>query len=1223
MKRIFVFLLGLVALLFVFGVAVASTLVIPAGTKVIEEEAFYGDASIDEVVLPEGIERIKARAVANSGLTRINLPESLKNIADDAFDANVLADVTDGGSMYDWAIENDFVITSMKSTYQVFLDAVSWAQARSKCEAMGGHLATITSAEEQAIIEQLPYSQSRLWMGGFRKGNNSWKWVTGENWDYDNWGEGEPNNSSDGLSDVNGVSIRLTKWNDLNDVNTSEIDGYICEWDNCIGNTHKTTVSGKISSPSGEAVSQIDVYILDSQGSIVGATSTRSNGAWSIGGLQTDEEYTISYSSLEYRVSGNGRSVVLGSYLRGIATLINSGENGNLSFTMRQNDRELQNGDGVKVGTEVLFQVNAPDAETVRLIVDDIGYEEYKLPGTIKRAFNLSKKKARKIQFQIRKKGEYEFTDMTPAQFLYVSCDDGLKKAKINEISPYCLQDQAPLSVSWIPVEHAIGYNIYFYYDGVRYFPQDAGAVSAFSSESEFSYIDEDHPLFAGDKWTVEIVAIGEEGWNSSTSTSNMFTILSTRKEAEIISPSENYEAEVDENVFIGIEEGNSDSDNTLEVYENGVLVSESALIRSNNGYYLKIKAPGNYLIRLLRDNQMLDERHFTAKDPGVVTFYEHGIQPYYTYASELEGTKLDFHVVFNFVPEKVVLCKDGAEIEDSTIINTDRNWEFTFEEVLRLSGPDIDSGYGKYLYSVNAYYGDGGDQDKVQTNEFTVYCISTTDLTGEYRYVSTQYTEIYYRPDENYPKGQLGNKTMVKVMDYCYGDLIEVDWCGMRVFTRLDHLSRYNAGTDGVLSIVSSLDNEDQVIILDEDNKHEGYFDIQTTEQIDSITMFITRISSDHFLAEHPIDFLEENSLLGATYTIDKPFFFHLDYLIDCPGMYRFSIFVHDTEKDIWSLHEEQRYADFYTCIYSANSLTNRTRYLKREESFELYSSPCILANNEKTATVMWNTELTVEGIVDEDLCYVSFVDDEGKKYGFIRTAELSEEMNSISVKRAIVFVSQNIITGEGGKFTNKGLAAYSRMRGLFNSMGCELTPSKGNGERSDLEKQIEYLWETTDFNDLSYIYIMAHGGAKKENIHESDHTFNTIPSYNYTAFASDIKLIKGHVYVIMESCFSGMLMEDIKDDPECQKEIMETNRYTFFASASSTEETPWTSLSTINTLEPPIFTQQFIKYISQNRMLTASALKGLMPTNEIPYNSFTSTTTIDGKTDEPFFPN
>jgi len=91
-------LLTALALMLLTGAACAQTLILPADAKVIKEEAFCNAASITEAVLPYGMERIESRAFAQSGLQEITLPETITEIAQDAFFGcmDLYADVVEG-----------------------------------------------------------------------------------------------------------------------------------------------------------------------------------------------------------------------------------------------------------------------------------------------------------------------------------------------------------------------------------------------------------------------------------------------------------------------------------------------------------------------------------------------------------------------------------------------------------------------------------------------------------------------------------------------------------------------------------------------------------------------------------------------------------------------------------------------------------------------------------------------------------------------------------------------------------------------------------------------------------------------------------------------------------------------------------------------------------------------------------------------------------------------
>lgn len=70
---------------------------------------------------------------------------------------------------------------------------LTWAEAEKYCELRGGHLVVITSAEEEAVVENLVRQGSLgcYWLGGTMSGS-ALKWVTGEPTTFTNWTKGQP-----------------------------------------------------------------------------------------------------------------------------------------------------------------------------------------------------------------------------------------------------------------------------------------------------------------------------------------------------------------------------------------------------------------------------------------------------------------------------------------------------------------------------------------------------------------------------------------------------------------------------------------------------------------------------------------------------------------------------------------------------------------------------------------------------------------------------------------------------------------------------------------------------------------------------------------------------------------------------------------------------------------------------------------------------------------------
>lgn len=133
-----------------------------------------------------------------------------------------------------YSIENRFKPTTFtwkRHRYEIYDDLLTWNEAKAKCESLGGHLATITSKEEQDAIANAIQScvRSAFYLGG-EMGEDTW--ITGEPIEYTNWAEGQPDNSK-GVEDVYeiyNVSNKHGKWND-SDRDRLYGRGFICEYE--------------------------------------------------------------------------------------------------------------------------------------------------------------------------------------------------------------------------------------------------------------------------------------------------------------------------------------------------------------------------------------------------------------------------------------------------------------------------------------------------------------------------------------------------------------------------------------------------------------------------------------------------------------------------------------------------------------------------------------------------------------------------------------------------------------------------------------------------------------------------------------------------------------------------------------------------------------------------------------------------------------------------------
>lgn len=118
-------------------------------------------------------------------------------------------------------------------TYDLYMAKMTWEEAKTWCENNGGHLVTITSAEEQTAFETLlgNHKVGAYWMGG-EETTGIYRWVTGEPWDYENWADGEPGRTvyASGEQEQYLGTHFDTQWHDYIN-STATICGFVMETD--------------------------------------------------------------------------------------------------------------------------------------------------------------------------------------------------------------------------------------------------------------------------------------------------------------------------------------------------------------------------------------------------------------------------------------------------------------------------------------------------------------------------------------------------------------------------------------------------------------------------------------------------------------------------------------------------------------------------------------------------------------------------------------------------------------------------------------------------------------------------------------------------------------------------------------------------------------------------------------------------------------------------------
>ncbi len=128
--------------------------------------------------------------------------------------------------------------------YALINSSMSWEDARDYCASSGGHLVIIENEEEQAFLTNLmqTYGSKNLYWIGLSGEDEQCSWVDGTPLSFENWGAGEPNNTSETAVHMyckEQGAFSCGQWNDTYNYyeagssffwSTSNC-GIICEWE--------------------------------------------------------------------------------------------------------------------------------------------------------------------------------------------------------------------------------------------------------------------------------------------------------------------------------------------------------------------------------------------------------------------------------------------------------------------------------------------------------------------------------------------------------------------------------------------------------------------------------------------------------------------------------------------------------------------------------------------------------------------------------------------------------------------------------------------------------------------------------------------------------------------------------------------------------------------------------------------------------------------------------
>lgn len=240
-------------------------------------------------------------------------------------------------------------------------DSLTWEEAQTAAQAVGGNLVTINTAAEETWLKQTFGGTEGFWIGiTDRRVEGQFEWVNGEAVTYTNWAPGEPNNSG-GNQDYGWMNFSATRQWDDNGA-TARLRGII----EIPSTPPRGTIALEQNTYSvNEAGGGVDIAVVRS-GNTSGAATVlyRTDNGTGANGAIAGSDFTAQNGTLSF-AAGESRKLIR------IPILNDSVVEGNETFSF-----VVESPTGADLGTQRTAVVTILDDDNPALTVNDIRVSE-------------------------------------------------------------------------------------------------------------------------------------------------------------------------------------------------------------------------------------------------------------------------------------------------------------------------------------------------------------------------------------------------------------------------------------------------------------------------------------------------------------------------------------------------------------------------------------------------------------------------------------------------------------------------------------------------------------------------------------------------------------------------------------------------------------------------------------------------------------------------------